>query len=74
MPVPLPPRKVTCPSCHWSRILPGGSDVIMPGEEVPERCPRCDREALNVREMTWLEQVASPALLLAEMKRRRGKM
>ena len=72
MPVPVPPRKASCPGCGWMRVLPGGSDVMMPGDEVPTGCPRCGHDQIQVREMTWLEQMASPSLLLAEMRRRRS--
>lgn len=41
MPIPPPPFKLRCPSCHWSRVMVSRSDVISPSAQWMSRCPRC---------------------------------
>ncbi|MDO5291085.1 MAG: hypothetical protein Q4F13_15865 [Pseudomonadota bacterium] len=41
MPIAPPPTTFTCPQCGWQKTAFPRSDVLVPGVDVWDACPRC---------------------------------
>lgn len=53
MPIRPTPFIVYCPRCRWQKRVAPRSGVMLPGD-MPERCPKCDSNALEHQQASGL--------------------
>ena len=54
MPVRPSPRRYRCSVCGWSKTVAPVSDVLMPGHDYFDMCPRCGHAPLSSKSLARL--------------------
>lgn len=63
--LPAAPRKVTCQSCGWSKIIPQQGDVFFS----PNQCERCGSEKLSGSSAVILDRLNLAPLFQTKRKK-----
>lgn len=53
----IPPRKISCKKCGWSKYIPETSDCLHEGFNAFDACPRCCNRTLNTRFLSGAESL-----------------